>query len=79
MSEFDKLIVAVFLSALVVALPSVFAERRRTRRLKKQLVQTLIQEDRWTQDFVLSDLDAETRNEILKKLGRDASQQCSAI
>lgn len=43
-----------------------------TRRCKAQLVRDLADADNLTQDAALAELDADDRQEILRKLGHDA-------
>ena len=66
-------VVVLFLFAFAVAWPVAFAFGRLVRRQKSELFRALVNEDRWTQDLLLAELDENTRSEFLRRLGRDAT------
>jgi hypothetical protein len=66
-------VAVLFLFAFAIAWPFTLVFRRLVERQKSELFRTLVNEDRWTQDVLLSELDENTRAEFLRRLGRVAA------
>lgn len=66
-------VVFLFMFAFAIAWPLTFVFGRLVERQKLELFRTLVNEDRWTQDVLLAELDENTRAEFLRRLGRDAA------